>query len=71
MDDEEEIKLPTKSDVIKVCDSIMAEISRINRLREEDQEMRFKSYEAILKNLEKLKSYEGVDHFSDIFFDSS
>lgn len=49
MDDDEEIKLPTKSDVIKVCDSIMAEISRINRLREEDQEMRFKSYEAILK----------------------
>lgn len=71
MDDIDESNLPTKKDVIKVCDLIVQEIQKINRLRESDQEMRFKSYDEIIKLLDKLKSYEGVDNFSDIFFDSS
>ena len=71
MNDIDETKLPTKKDVTNVCDSIMDEIQKINDLRESDQEMRFKSYDKILELLEKLKSYEGVENFSDILFDSA
>ena len=56
MEDIDESKLPTKKDVIKVCDLIMQEIQKINNLRESDQEMRFKSYDEIIKLLDQLKS---------------
>ncbi|OHT06935.1 hypothetical protein TRFO_24892 [Tritrichomonas foetus] len=69
--DENEAPLPTKEDAIKVCDAISSDISKIKKLSDEDEDLRFKFYKNIVDNLETLKKYEGIDHFSDILFDSS
>ena len=71
MDENEEVPLPTKKDVIETCDQICLEITKIEKSGDGDEIIKKRCYEKIVKLLETLKNYEGIDHFSDSLFDSS
>lgn len=68
---ETEAPLPTKKNVDSAWDSIFKEIAKIKNLRDEDLDIMSKSFNTMSQQLELLKSYEGIDHFSDIFCDPS